>query len=381
LRISIVTGFFLPVPAVSGGATERSWYGLAKLFAAQGHSVTFISRRSAESAVATGTDGVTHIRVRGFDHTRNMAINLVLDFIWGIRVAVALPVGDVVICNTITLPVWLNRLKPSAGKVSVMIGRNPKGQVPFYRAVTRIYVPSTFVLSLIRGDWATSRTKVIGYPIDWGLHAGSSHQSASPVTVGFIGRLHREKGIAMLIHAALILSKKGDLPPWRLRIVGPHLVTEGGDGSDWFEALKKESQSLGNLVEWMGPEFDSKALARIYGGMDIFCYPSIAERGETFGVAIAEAMAAKCAVVVSALACFSDLVVDGETGLVFEHAADSPEVRLAACIERLVRDEGLRNSLAVNGQQKATRYDYPRVSQNVLDDIADFAGTSGPKAP
>ena len=45
MRISIVSGFFLPVPAVSGGATEKTWHGLAKDFAAQGHSVTLVSRR------------------------------------------------------------------------------------------------------------------------------------------------------------------------------------------------------------------------------------------------------------------------------------------------------------------------------------------------
>ena len=124
-----MTGFFLPVPALSGGATEKIWYGLARIFASAGHSVTFISRSWPGLARAETVDGVHHIRLPGFDHTRRLPFNLVLDLIWGIRVARALPPGDAVICNTITLPVWLHRLKPLTGIVSVMIGRAPKGQV------------------------------------------------------------------------------------------------------------------------------------------------------------------------------------------------------------------------------------------------------------
>lgn len=377
MRLSIVTGFFLPVPATKGGATERSWYGLAKLFAAAGHSVTFVSRRSGDSPREEWADGVKHVRVRGFDHSRSLALNLLLDLVWGFRVARALPVGDVVICNTLTLPAWLGRVKPSAGKVCVMIGRNPKGQVAFYRGAARIYAPSTFMASQIRQDWASSRTKVIGYPIEWGLFASRSHQSTAPLTIGFVGRLHREKGMDLLIRAARILFATSDLPPWRLRIVGPHLVAEGGEGSAWLQALKRESESLGNRVEWVGPEFDPQALADIYGSMDIFCYPSVAERGETFGVAVAEAMAAKCAVVVSGLACFSDLVVDGETGLVFDHRSCAPERALAEQLERLARDGVLRTTLAAKGQQRVRRYDYPEVSRTVLDDLSDLTGAKG----
>ena len=144
-----MTGFFLPVPAVSGGATEKAWYGLAGRFAAAGHSVTFVSRGWPGLAAAETVAGVRHIRLPGFDHTRRLPLNLALDFVWGVRVARALPPGDIVICNTVTLPAWLHRAKPRAGKVAVMIGRAPKGQVRFYGAVARIYAPSSQVASQI----------------------------------------------------------------------------------------------------------------------------------------------------------------------------------------------------------------------------------------
>jgi glycosyltransferase involved in cell wall biosynthesis len=380
LRITIVTGFFLPVPAVSGGATERSWYGLARIFASSGHSVTFVSRSWPGPEPSEATPGLRHIRLPGFDHARHLAVNLLLDFAWGLRVSRALPPADVVICNTISLPVWLRRAKPSAGKVSVMIGRSPKGQVRFYRGVARIYAPSSFVARQLVSEWALARTRVIGYPIDWPLLARSAAQVGRPVTIGFVGRLNPEKGIALLVRAARILSGRRDLPDWRLRIVGPSGINEGGGGVGWVEALKKEAAGFsGGRVEWKGPEFDAERLARLYGGMDIFCYPSLAVKGETFGVAVAESMAAGCAVVVSALGCFSDLVTHGETGLVFDHESDDSDRLLADSLGRLLADTALRRDLALRGQLHARKFDYPEVSRNILADLAFLTGAGAEK--
>ena len=168
MKITIVTGFFLPVPPVRGGSTEKTWHGLAALFAAAGHSVTFVSRSWNGLAAAETAAGVRHIRLPGFAYSRFLAVNLGHDLIWGVRVARALPAADVVICNTVTLPVWLRLFRPGAGRVAVMMGRSPKGQVRLYRAVSRIYAPSSSVAAAITSARASARTRVVGYPIDWG---------------------------------------------------------------------------------------------------------------------------------------------------------------------------------------------------------------------
>lgn len=370
-----MTGFFLPVPAVSGGATEKSWYGLAKIFAAAGHSVSFISRSRPGLALDETVSGVHHLRLPGFDHTRFLPVNLLLDLIWGIRVARELPPGDVVICNTLTLPIWLHLAKPRSGKVAIMIGRTPRGQIRFYGGVARIYAPSSYVAGQISSGNAAGRTRVIGYPVDWPLLARSSSQSGLPITIGFVGRLNPEKGIALLVRAASLLVDRNDLPEWRLKIVGPAGIPEGGGGEAWVEALRKEaSMTLGKRVEWIEPEFDAERLACLYGSMDIFCYPSLAEKGETFGVAVAEAMSARCAVIVSALSCFSDLVKDGETALVFDHMESNPDELLAGCISRLLANRELRLGLALRGQQHAKQFDYPEVSAHILRDLALLTG-------
>jgi len=373
-----VTGFFLPVPPVRGGSTEKTWHGLAALFAAAGHSVTFVSRSWPGQAPEETAAGVRHIRLPGFDHARRLPHNLLLDFIWGVRVARALPPGDVVVCNTVTLPVWLRLVRPSAGKVAVMMGRSPKGQVRFYGGVARIYAPSSFVAGQLAPARASARTRVIGYPIDWALHARSASRTGSPVTVGYVGRLHPEKGIALLVRAACRLAARTDLPDWRLRIAGPSGVGEGGGGDGWVGAQRATAAAaLGARVEWLPPEYDPERLARLYGGMDVFCYPSLAEKGETFGVAVAEAMAAGCAAVVSSLGCFGDLLSDGQTGLVFDHTSADADRLLADCIGRLVADQRLRRGLAERGQAHARRFDYPVVSRVILDDLTLLAGAGG----
>lgn len=368
------------MPPRSGGATERSWYGLAKIFASDGHTVTFVSRAWPGLPDAEVEDGVRHIRMRGFDHTRYLPLNLLLDFVWGLRVARALPAGDIVICNAVTLPVWLPWVIPSAGKVSVMIGRLPKGQVAFYRGVVRIYAPSTSVAAEITSHWASDRTRTIGYPIDWQLHARSAKKGGSPLIVGYAGRLHPEKGVELLIEAARVLENRPGLPDWRLRIVGPSNINQGGGGKDWFDALRTAAAATSvDRIEWMEPEFDPTRLAALFGGMDIFCYPSLAAKGETFGVSIAEAMAARCAVVVSALGCFGDLVENGSTGLVFDQNGPAPATLLADCIGRLIVDPELRLSLALRGQERARRFDYQTVAANILADLALLTGAEAKK--
>jgi glycosyltransferase involved in cell wall biosynthesis len=351
------------------------------MFAAEGHTVTFISRRWAGLPDKETREGITHLRVAGFDHTRYLFLNLVLDFFWGLRVSSRLPDGDAVICNTIALPVWLKRAKPSAGAVCVMIGRAPKGQVPFYGSVERIYVPSSSIAAQVVSRSAALRTRVTGYPIDWATQARAAAQAGSPVTIGYVGRLHPEKGIGVFLSALKMLKHRGLPAEWRVKIVGPASVSEGGGGEAWVDAIRRESSALfGSQIEWLAPEYDPERLAKLYGSMDVFCYPSLAEKGETFGVAVAEAMAARCAVIVSNLSCFSDLVVDGETGLVFDHKSADSENRLSHCMELLISDEVRRREIAARGQQRAKRFDYPEVSRNILSDLA-FLTRAGAEKP
>jgi glycosyltransferase involved in cell wall biosynthesis len=293
---------------------------------------------------------------------------------WGRRVSRVLPPAEVVICNTITLPIWLRRFRPAAGRVVVMMGRMPKGQGRLYGAADRLWAASDAVAGrlLAENPRLAGRIAPFPCPIDWQLNAqaGSGGVPHAPLTIGFAGRIHPEKGVGLLLSAAALLTERNDLPPWRLKIVGPVDVRAGGGGEAWKGALLGQYGSvLGSRLDWCQPEYDAARLARRYGEMDIFCYPSLAEKGETFGLAVAEAMAAGCAPVVSALACFSQLVRHGETGLVFDHSAPGADARLAGELARLLTDERLRHDLATRAQARARCFDFSNVAGIALADL------------
>jgi glycosyltransferase involved in cell wall biosynthesis len=374
VKITIVTGFFLPVPPVLGGATEKIWFRLAAEFAAIGHEVTFVSRTWPGFPSHETIYRVTHLRVRGHNHTRFLALNLWHDFWWGVRVSRRLPVADVVICNSPTLPAWLGRFCPRAGKVVAVVARMPKGQGRAYRRVDLVLALSAAVATRLRAEnpALAPRIAMFPFPIDWALHAQNARKKLppAPVTIGYIGRLHPEKGLRLLLAAAVRLAARADLPAWRIELSGPLSVEAGGGGEPFRNGLLAEfGSTLGARLAFADPEFDPEKLARRYCTLDIFCYPSMAEKGETFGVAVAEAMAAACAPVVSGLACFEELVRDGDTGLVFDHTASDATERLADAIARLISDSALRRDLATRAQTHAQRFDFSACARTVLADL------------
>jgi glycosyltransferase involved in cell wall biosynthesis len=390
MRITIISGFFLPMPPVSGGATEKSWFNLAREFAAQGHAVTIISRRWRDFPREETAGGIRHRRLPGWDHHRSLLRNLLLDFWWSWRVFFALPDADIVVVNAVALPVWLGRLKPRAGRVVIMTGRMPKGQYRRYRGITRVLAASSYVRERVVAEnpRLAPVSQVWGYPIDWrlltqatdALPPGLPEVRTDEVVLGYGGRIHEEKGLLLLVAALEMLAQKPGLPPWRLLMCGPSDVARGGSGDTFrIQLLHRLSKAVPpDRFHLLDPEFKERSLAGVYRRIGIFCYPSLAARGETFGVAVAEAMAAGAVPVVSNLACFTDFVRDGTNGLVFDHAAPDAAGQLASALEKLLRDAPQRARLAENARADVRRYDYAVYAAALL---ADFAQLTDPAKP
>lgn len=376
MKITIVMGFFLPMPPVAGGAVEKSWHRLAHLFARGGHEVTLISRRWPGWPDDEIREGVRYLRLPGFSHTRWLCFNLLFDFVWSLRVHRHLPPADIVVLNTVSLACWLGRLRPGAGKVVAMPGRMPKGQFRLYRRLARILVPSSPVREAVirENPPFASLTRVVGYPISWEALAAPRGPDAATLTIGYVGRIHREKGLHLLV-AALRELQGMELPPWRVVICGPADIAQGGSGAAYLHSLREE---VGPQVVFHTPVFDETALHALYRQFDLFCYPSLAVHGETFGVSVAEAMAAGAVPVVSDLPCFGDFLHPGRNGEVFDaHAPDAPR-QLAGHLAALLRDAGRRHSLAAAAQGAVRHYDYTRFAGDLLTDFAQLTGTGEP---
>lgn len=371
MKITIVMGFFLPVPALAGGATEKIWHRLGELMAGEGHDVTIVSRRWKGLPDRETIGRLTHLRLPGMNHTRWLPTNLALDFIWGLRVMRALPPADVVVCNTVSLPVYLRRLKPAAGRVAVVLGRMPKGQNRFYGAADLLLATSTAVADKAAGENPRLAGRIFRFPnpIDWHLHHAARAQDAPnrPLAIGYVGRIHPEKGLETLLHASLQLAAKAALPPWRVALIGPVSVAQGGGGEAYRDALQAEfGARLGGRLEFVPPVFDRAVLARRYGELDVFCYPSLAAKGEGLSIAPIEAMAAGAVPVVSKLDCYQDLIVPGENGLQFDQTRTDAANELAAHLESLLTDAARRRTLAARAQETARRFDYAETARLLL---------------
>jgi glycosyltransferase involved in cell wall biosynthesis len=375
MKINVAMGFFLPVPPVAGGAMEKAWFRLAQEFAAAGHQVTLLSRRWPGFPARERLDGVDMIRVGGCNHTRRLAFNLLLDGLWGLRLLRHLPAADLTACNNVSLPIHLPWLRPTAGRVVVVLGRMPKGQIRFYRRVARLIATSDAVAARVTHECPalTGRTRVFPNPIDWELHARASAQTGHPVTIGYVGRLHPEKGLELLLRAAVRLAADPRLPPWRVVLRGPADVIRGGGGDAYVQGLQRAyAPRLGGRLTWEPPLFDPAALARFYGTLDIFCYPSLAAQGEGLSVAPLEAMAARAVPVLSRLDCYGDILREGKNGLSFDHTGRDADADLAMVLAGLLREPGWRAAAAAQAQADARKFDYAVVARALLDDFAQL---------
>ena len=388
MKISIASGFFLPVPALQGGAMEKIWHRFGHLFAAAGHEVTLLSRCWPGLPDDAVVDGVRFRRLPGSNHTRSLPANLLLDLRWSLRVARALPPGDAVITNAVALPVFLRRFKPRAGHVCVSLGRMPKGQVRFYRDVACLLAPRAAVVERVLHERPAlaDRVLLLPNPIDWPLHAAASnrrrppaHPPAPPRIIGYVGRINPEKGLEQLLAAAARLTTQTDLPDWRIRLIGPVAVAQGGGGEAYRDALLARHPELGSHhLEVLPPVFDPAELAAHYAAMDIFCYPSLAATGEGLSVAPLEAMAAGAVPVLSQLECYNDILVSGQNGLSFDHTAppDRVAAELAGHFSRLLRDDPERLRLSRAARESVRRCDYAVQAELVLARLAALATTS-----
>lgn len=375
MKITIVMGFFLPVPPAAGGATEKSWHQLALEFARLGHEVTLVTRTWRDWPSQETQDGVRYLRLPGHDHTGSLPRNLWPDLRWSLRVWRQLPAADITIVNCISLPILLGWNRRRAGKVVVMTGRMPKGQYRLYRRVDRVLAVSTPVRAAVLAEKPRFEPliKITGYPIHWQMLAeGRLWAPAGPLTLGFIGRIHREKGLDLFVAALAELAKRSGLPPWRVILCGPQEISQGGSGPDYAADLKRQlTETLPpDAFEFLPPLFAREKLADIYRRLDIFCYPSLAARGETFGVAVAEAMAAGAVPVVSQLDCFGDFVRPGESGVVFDQTAPDAPIQLADQLARLLSDDNYRRRLAAAACAATERYDFAVFARQLLTDFS-----------
>jgi phosphatidylinositol alpha-mannosyltransferase len=168
--------------------------------------------------------------------------------------------------------------------------------------------------------------------------------------LGFLGRMDEaRKGLAVLLAAFGILGPQR--PGLRLLIAGP------GDAG---EALEKVPPALRDRVVLLG-QVSEEDKVRVYHSVDVFCAPNTG--GESFGIVLAEAMAAGAPIVASDLDAFRMVLRGGEAGELF--ATGDPDA-LAQAAARLLDDPARRAELSAAARNAVRAFDWPAVAREVV---------------
>jgi len=168
--------------------------------------------------------------------------------------------------------------------------------------------------------------------------------------LGFLGRMDEaRKGLAVLLAAFGILGPQR--PGLRLLIAGP------GDAE---EAMEKVPPALRDRVVLLG-QVSEEDKVRVYHSVDVFCAPNTG--GESFGIVLAEAMAAGAPIVASDLDAFRMVLRGGEAGELF--ATGDPDA-LAQAAARLLDDPVRRAELSAAARRAVRAFDWPAVAREVV---------------
>lgn len=366
--ISIATGPWLPVPPIQGGAVPRLWQGVAEEFAARGHQVTILCRAYPEQPSNEVINGVQYIRRGGFPQSPNIWADLLKDLLYAVFTFPTLPFADILVINDFWLPVFAP-MRPNAGKIVINANRFPKGQYWLYQKAAWIAAASKPIQQVIAKQFPSvaARTSVIPNPINTIIFSPSPQANLTrqqPVIL-YVGRLHPEKGVHLLIDAFALLSRSNINA--KLRIVGPVRGDQGGGGDSYLQNLKVKAKGL--PVEFLDPVFDLEKLAAIYRDADVFCYPSLAEKGESFGVAPLEAMACGIVPVVSDLDCFKDFITHNQNGYCFDHRSSTAAQNLSATLAGALSQRESNRAMSLKARQTATQYSYAAVAERYLADF------------
>ena len=238
----------------------------------------------------------------------------------------------------------------------------------FYQKAARLQAPSRVVAHAVSKELpdGDNRILTIPYPLPFSTDQKVPIEQR-PKRALYVGRIHPEKGLLELVNAWRKLPEDVQTE-WSLRLVGPWREEQGGGGKAFLEKIKSASE---NKIEIREPVFEEKDLIKQYQEARIFVYPSQAKTGETFGLAVLEAMSCGCVPLVSSLGCFSDFIENGVNGIQINENRKKLECSLFDGLLDLIHSKKL-NQLSGQALQTAKAYHVEKVASQYLTDFENL---------
>jgi phosphatidylinositol alpha-mannosyltransferase len=179
---------------------------------------------------------------------------------------------------------------------------------------------------------------------------GKPQQKWSGNTIGFIGRFEEpRKGLSVLVDALPVISRFA--PDVKVFVAGPGNPEEVIESID--PQLRQRFEFLGKISESEKADFMSSVA--------VYVAPNTG--GESFGIILAEALAGGACVIASDIPAFDDLLGQGEFGALFESESST---ELAKVVIDLLRDETKRKELSSRGRERAKKFDWKVVAEQIF---------------
>jgi phosphatidylinositol alpha-mannosyltransferase len=183
------------------------------------------------------------------------------------------------------------------------------------------------------------------------LSSGSLDARWSGQTIGFIGRFEEpRKGLAILVDALPEIIQS--IPDIRVIVAGP---------GDRDEFLRNVPIELHRRFTFLG-RISEEEKANFLHSIGVYVAPNTG--GESFGIILAEALAAGAAVVASDIPAFSALLGDGTYGTLFQ--SENPSSLAQSVIDVLTHSEK-RDALRLAGKGYAQGFDWDEVAERIYD--------------
>jgi phosphatidyl-myo-inositol alpha-mannosyltransferase len=193
----------------------------------------------------------------------------------------------------------------------------------------------------------------------------AAFEGAEPADLGpgrkmlFVGRLEPRKGFRIGLEAFADLAGTDD--DLRLIVVGA-----GAEAS----AVESLPAPIRSRVQMLG-RVPNRGLPPIHRACDLYVAPSTG--GESFGVVLLEAMAARLPVVATRIPGYDEVIEDGVSGLL---VPPHDPLETAAAIRRILDDGALASRLTRAAAERARRYDWRVVAAEVEDVYQAVVGGS-----